>query len=30
MVKVLAMYPNRDGTKFDMPYYINRHIPKVR
>ena len=30
MVKVSVMYPNHEGTKFDMTYYINRHIPIVR
>jgi uncharacterized protein (TIGR02118 family) len=30
MVKVSVMYPNHEGTKFDMTYYINRHIPMVR
>jgi uncharacterized protein (TIGR02118 family) len=27
MVKVSVLYPNREGTKFDMAYYLNRHIP---
>lgn len=30
MVKVSVMYPNREGTTFDMTYYCNRHIPMVR
>jgi uncharacterized protein (TIGR02118 family) len=30
MVKVSVLYPNREGTKFDMAYYLNRHIPIVR
>jgi len=30
MVKVSVMYPNHEGTKFDMTYYINRHIPMAR
>ena len=30
MVEVGVMYPNHEGTKFDMTYYINRHIPMVR
>ena len=30
MVKVSVMYPNHEGTKFDMTYYSNRHIPMVR
>jgi uncharacterized protein (TIGR02118 family) len=29
MVKVSVLYPNREGTKFDMAYYLNRHIPMV-
>jgi len=30
MVKVSVFYPNREGTKFDMNYYLNQHIPMVR
>jgi uncharacterized protein (TIGR02118 family) len=30
MIKVSVFYPNRDGMKFDMAYYCNRHIPLVR
>lgn len=30
MVKVSVFYPNRKGTRFDMEYYCNRHIPMVR
>ena len=30
MVKVSVLYPNHEGTKFDMAYYVNRHIPMVR
>jgi uncharacterized protein (TIGR02118 family) len=30
MVKVSVMYPNREGTNFDMAYYLNRHIPMVQ
>jgi uncharacterized protein (TIGR02118 family) len=30
MVKVSVLYPNRAGTKFDMTYYLNHHIPMVR
>lgn len=30
MVKVSVLYPNREDTKFDMAYYLNRHIPMVR
>ena len=30
MVKVSVLYPNQTGTKFDMKYYLDRHIPMVR
>ncbi len=30
MVTVSVLYPNREGTKFDMAYYLNHHIPMVR
>jgi len=30
MVKVSVLYPNREGTKFDMAYYLNHHIPLIR
>ena len=30
MVKVSVLYPNRAGTKFDLAYYVNRHIPMVQ
>jgi uncharacterized protein (TIGR02118 family) len=30
MVKVSVLYPNREGMKFDMAYYLNYHIPMVR
>jgi uncharacterized protein (TIGR02118 family) len=30
MVKVSVMYPNKEGTKFDMQYYLQHHIPLVR
>jgi uncharacterized protein (TIGR02118 family) len=30
MIKVSAIYPNRDGSKFDMDYYCSSHIPMVR
>ena len=29
MIKVTVMYPNEDGKKFDMDYYVNKHIPMV-
>jgi uncharacterized protein (TIGR02118 family) len=28
-IKVSVLYPNGDGKKFDMDYYINVHIPLV-
>jgi uncharacterized protein (TIGR02118 family) len=30
MIKVSVFYPNNEGSKFDMEYYCNRHIPMVR
>ena len=30
MIKVSLMYPNREGAKFDMVYYCDRHIPMVQ
>jgi uncharacterized protein (TIGR02118 family) len=30
MIKVSVLYPNREDTKFDTAYYLNRHIPMVR
>ena len=30
MVKVTVLYPNQAGTKFDMTYYLDNHIPMVR
>jgi uncharacterized protein (TIGR02118 family) len=29
MIKVSVLYPNAAGTKFDMAYYLNHHIPMV-
>jgi uncharacterized protein (TIGR02118 family) len=29
MIKVSIFYPNEDGKKFDMEYYLNSHIPMV-
>lgn len=26
MVKLTVMYPYREGCRFDMDYYVNRHI----
>jgi uncharacterized protein (TIGR02118 family) len=30
MIKVSVLYPNANGTKFDMAYYLERHIPMLR
>jgi len=30
MIKVSVFYPERAGSKFDMDYYCNTHIPMVR
>jgi uncharacterized protein (TIGR02118 family) len=30
MIKVSVLYPNNEGSKFDMSYYCNTHIPMVR
>jgi uncharacterized protein (TIGR02118 family) len=30
MIKVSVLYPNNEGSKFDMGYYCNSHIPMVR
>ena len=27
MVRVLALYPNSPGSRFDMDYYLTKHIP---
>ena len=29
MIKVSVFYPNSDGATFDLPYYVNRHMPMV-
>ncbi|HEY96434.1 MAG TPA: EthD family reductase [Dehalococcoidia bacterium] len=29
MIRVLVMYPNESGKKFDMDYYLNKHKPMV-
>ena len=30
MIKVSVLYPNNEGSKFDMNYYCNSHIPMVQ
>lgn len=30
MIKVSVLYPNSEGSRFDIAYYCNTHIPMVR
>ena len=30
MIKVSVFYPNDPGSKFDMAYYLNKHMPMVQ
>lgn len=30
MIKVSVLYPSTDGSRFDMDYYCNSHMPMVR
>ena len=29
MIKVSVLYPNNEGSKFDIEYYCNSHMPMV-
>jgi uncharacterized protein (TIGR02118 family) len=30
MIRVSVLYPNKQGTHFDMDYYCTKHIPMLR
>lgn len=30
MLKVSVLYPHAEGCRFDMDYYVNRHVTMVR
>jgi uncharacterized protein (TIGR02118 family) len=30
MVTLTVLYPNKDGAKFDMDYYLTSHIPMLK
>ncbi len=30
MIKVSVLYPQKDGARFDMSYYVSSHMPMVR
>ena len=27
MIKISILYPNKEGSRFDMGYYIEKHMP---
>ena len=29
MIKVIVLYPNQEGSKFDLDYYCTKHMPMV-
>jgi uncharacterized protein (TIGR02118 family) len=30
MIKLSVFYPNEEGKRFDMDYYLNSHIPMIQ
>lgn len=30
MIRFSVFYPNTEGKKFDMDYYLNKHVPMVK
>jgi uncharacterized protein (TIGR02118 family) len=30
LIKVSVLYPHQDGSRFDMAYYCEKHMPMVR
>ena len=30
MIKVTVLYPNEEGRKFDLDYFVNTHLPMVQ
>ncbi|MBI4912193.1 MAG: EthD family reductase [Acidobacteria bacterium] len=28
MISISILYPHRDGSRFDFPYYVERHMPR--
>jgi uncharacterized protein (TIGR02118 family) len=30
MISAVVLYPNKAGSKFDLDYYVRRHLPLVR